>query len=237
MTARTRRPGLAPPPVAAPAGRGDDLRSWRFARVGQDVTIYPTARIVAPERLELGDAVIIDDFVFLAAGRRTVIGSFVHLAAFTSIAGGGECVIEDFAGLSGGVRIYTGNEDYHGGSLTNPTVPPPWRLPARSFVHIGRHVLIGANAVVLPGVTLGEGAVVGAGSVVKTSCAPWGIYAGAPARRVGERPRARILALERDLRAALYDRDGRYIPAARRARPAPCPAGAGPRTAARSRAP
>lgn len=188
-----------------------------FARAGQDVTIYPTARIVGPERLELGDAVIIDDFVFLAAGRRTVIGSFVHIAAFASIAGGGECVIGDFAGLSGGVRVYTGNEDYHGGCLTNPAVPPPWRLAQRSFVHIGRHVLVGANAVVLPGVTLGEGSVVGAGSVVKTDCEPWGVYAGAPARRVGTRPSERILALERDLRAALYDRQGRYIPAARRA--------------------
>jgi galactoside O-acetyltransferase len=188
-----------------------------FARVGQDVTIWPLAKIVTPEVISLGDAVIIDDFVFLMGGCRTTIGSFVHIAVSASIAGGGELVMEDFTGLSGGVRVYTGNEDYLGGSLTNPTVPFPYRQPVRSFVHVGKHAIVGANAVILPGVTIGEGAVVGAGAVVRADCEPWTIYAGNPARIVWTRPSEPMLELEARLRRDLYTPDGRYVPASRRA--------------------
>src|SRR5262245_12914002 len=110
---------------------GNQADSLPFARVGKDVTIWPFARIVGPESIAIGDSVIIDDFVWLAGGRSTVIGSFVHIASHTSIGGGGDFLMEDFAGLSGGVRVYTGNEDYLGGSLTNPAVPAPYRVPTR----------------------------------------------------------------------------------------------------------
>lgn len=59
-----------------------------FTSVGQDVIIWPMAKIVSPEVISVGDSVIIDDFVFLMGGKSTVIGSFVHIASFTSITGG-----------------------------------------------------------------------------------------------------------------------------------------------------
>jgi acetyltransferase-like isoleucine patch superfamily enzyme len=183
----------------------------RFANVGQDVMIWPLAKIVSPEAISIGDSVIIDDFVFLMGGTKVIIGSFVHIASFTSITGGGEFVMEDFSGLSGGVRVYTGNEDYSGGSLTNPAVPHPYRIPIRSFVHIKKHAIVGANTVILPGVTIGEGAAVGANSLVTKDCEPWMIYAGSPAKPLRVRPRGRILELEAQLRRELYDADGRYI--------------------------
>ena len=183
-----------------------------FAHVGQDVTIWPQAKIALPEAISIGDSVIIDDFVFLMGGTETTIGSFVHLASFSSITGGGDFVMEDFAGLSGGVRIYTGNEEYSGGCLTNPAVPAPYRLPTRSFVHIKKHAIVGANSVVLPGVLIGEGAVVGACSFVRKDCQPWTVYFGCPAKPLSiPRPRDKILELESQLRAALYDRSGNYI--------------------------
>jgi len=55
-------------------------------------------------------------------------------------------------------------------------------------ITIGDDVWIGANSVVTPGVTLATGTVVGAGSVVTASTDPYTIVAGAPARRIGERP-------------------------------------------------
>ena len=112
--------------------------------------------------------------------------------------------------------MYTGNEDYAGGSLTNPTVPHPYRLPVRSFVHIQKHVIVGANSVILPGVTIGQGAAVGANSLVAKDCDPWTIYAGSPAKPINRRPRERILELETQLRTQLYDRHGHYIPKAKR---------------------
>jgi acetyltransferase-like isoleucine patch superfamily enzyme len=184
----------------------------RLAHVGQDVMIWPMAKIVSPEVISLGDSVIIDDFVFLMGGAKTTIGSFVHIASFASITGGGEFVMEDFAGLSSGTRVFTGNEDYLGSCLTGPTVPFPYRIPIRSFVRIGKHAIVGANTVILPGVVIGEGAVVGANSLIKRDCKPWTVYVGSPARELRSRPRKRIIELEDQLRGKLYDAKGHYTP-------------------------
>lgn len=172
-----------------------------FLKCGRDVTIWPQAKIVQPEKISLGNHVIIDDFVFIVGGQGIEIGDYVHIASFASITGGGKLIMGDFSGLSSGVRICTGHEDYKGNYLTNPTVPPPYRHPERSFVRIGEHVVIGANAVVLSGITIGAGVAIGACSLILKDCEPWGIYAGVPAKRIGERPENRILELEIRLRA------------------------------------
>ena len=182
-----------------------------LAHVGKDVVIWPLAKLVSPGVISIGDSVIIDDFVFIMGGARTTIGSFVHIASFVSITGGGEFVMEDFAGISSGSRIFTGDDDYLGGSLTGPTVPPAYRSPIRSFVHVGKHAIIGANTVILPGVTVGEGAAIGANSLIKSNCEPWTVYVGSPARPIRERCRDIILDLEAQLRRDLYDAEGRFI--------------------------
>jgi acetyltransferase-like isoleucine patch superfamily enzyme len=187
-----------------------------FASIGADVTIWSGAKVVSPEIIDIGNSVIIDDFVFLMGGKRTRIGSFVHIGSFTSIAGGGELVMADFSGLSGGVRVYTGNEDYGGGCLTNPTVPAPYRNATRSFVKIEKHAIVGANSVILPGVVIGEGAAIGANSLVMKDCKPWTVYFGSPAKAIRTRPQEKILELEAQLRQDLYDLQGRYIPQAER---------------------
>lgn len=186
----------------------------KFARRGADVVIWPLAKIVSAETMSLGDSVIIDDFVFIVCGLKTNIGSFVHVASFVSITGGGELTVEDFAGISSGTRVFTGDDDYLGGSLTGPTVPLPYRVPIRSKVHIGKHAIIGANSVILPGVTIGEGAAIGAHSLVKHDCEPWTIYAGCPAKPIRPRPCEQMLELEAKLRRELYDNRGNYIPRA-----------------------
>jgi acetyltransferase-like isoleucine patch superfamily enzyme len=171
-----------------------------FRSVGSDVTVWEHARIIGAELISLGSHVIIDDFVMLMATEAMTVGDYVHIGAGTTVMGGGEFRMGDFAGLSGGVRVYTGNEDYLGGSLTNPTVPEPYRKPIRSFVHIGKHAIVGANSVILPGVEIGAGAAVGALSLVNKDLEPWTIYAGSPARPIKERPRERMLELEAELR-------------------------------------
>jgi maltose O-acetyltransferase len=54
-------------------------------------------------------------------------------------------------------------------------------------VLIGDRVWIGYGAIILPGITLGEGSVVGAGAVVTKDVAPFTIVAGNPARKIGDR--------------------------------------------------
>lgn len=168
-----------------------------FRRIGADVTVYRFARIIAPENIVLGSHIIIDDYVFIGAHRKLVLGNYVHIASQSSITGGGHVLIGDFSSVSSGARLISGPEDLAGGGLTNPTIPPDFRQPHRGRIIVEPHVLVGANAVVLPDVTIGEGAVVGAGAVVTRSLEPWGIYVGSPARRINTRPREALLASER----------------------------------------
>ncbi len=182
-----------------------------LAFCGADSMVYSRARILRPENIWLGHSSLVDDLVLLDGGAGTHIGDFSHLAAGGLYVGGGELAIGNFCGLSGGLRIYTGSDDFTGESMGNPTVPYPFRLPTRSFVRIGDHVQIGAGSVVLPGVTIGDGVAVGAASLVLHDCAPWTIYVGSPARPLRARPRERILALAARLRRVAYDDEGRYL--------------------------
>jgi maltose O-acetyltransferase len=61
----------------------------------------------------------------------------------------------------------------------------PQGEPVGRDVVIGDGVWLGARSMVLPGVTVGEGSVVSAGAVVTRDCRPFAIYAGVPARLVG----------------------------------------------------
>lgn len=63
-------------------------------------------------------------------------------------------------------------------------------------VIIGNRVWIGYRAIVLPGVTIGEGAVIGAGAVVTKNVEPFSIVAGNPARKIGERTQKLTYQLE-----------------------------------------
>lgn len=167
-----------------------------FRQVGRNVRIYAGAKILGAEFITLGDNVIIDDFVLIYARAPTIIGSHVHISSFCSLVGGGELRIGDFCSLSSGARVLTGTDDFHGGGLTNSTIPEAFRHVSRSYVHVGRHAMVGTNTVLLPGVSIGDGVAIGAGSVVTRALAPWGIYVGNPARRIRERPSEHVLAQE-----------------------------------------
>jgi acetyltransferase-like isoleucine patch superfamily enzyme len=178
-----------------------DVNTMGFASVGENVRIYDGAKIIGCEYIHIGSNVIIDDFVLIYATAPIVIGSYVHIASFTSISGGGEVVLGDFSTLSSGIRIVCGSDDFLGGGLTNSTIPALFRKVSRSFVRIGRHAIVGSNCVILPGVEIGEGCAIGAMTMVNKSLAAWGVYVGAPVRRLHERESETILRLEGDLLA------------------------------------
>lgn len=142
------------------------------------VKTFEFTKIIGIDNIKFGTDVLIDDFVMIYAKARMKIGSFVHIAAFSSITGGGECIMEDFTGLASGARIITGTDDFKDFGFGNPTVPEAYRNVKRGKVVVGRFSIIGANAVVLPNVTIGEGAMVAAGSVVTRDLEPWSVYAG-----------------------------------------------------------
>ena len=134
-------------------------------------------------------------------GPRTAVDSFVKIKP----AGGtGEVVIGADCNLNSGTVIYTGNGVRIGDGVliaANCTLAPtnhefgdigrPIReqgfQASRGGIVIEDDVWLGAGVVVLDGAVIGKGCVVGAGSVVRGTLEPYSIYAGVPARRVGER--------------------------------------------------
>lgn len=182
-----------------------ELIELGIGEVGNNVMVHETAQLVDIERIRLGSNVRIDPFCILsAAGGSITIRDYVHVAAFACIMGGAGVVMEDFSGVSQGVKLYSVSDDYSGASLTNPTVPR-YVSPIRGEIHLGRHAIVGAGSVVLPGCSLGEGVAVGALSLVTKSLSEWAIYAGIPARRVSER---HMFALELEGRLATDLDDG-----------------------------
>lgn len=182
-----------------------------FAACGQNVRIYDAARITQPQHIRLGSHVMIDDFVFLGPHEELTIGNYIHLSSHLSIVGGGKVYLSDFSGFSTGVRILSGTDDFSGAGLTNSTIPPEFRQVQRGAVWVGPHVAIGANVVILPGVCIGEGAAVVAGSVVSRDLPPWGLYGGWPARRIKPRAREPILEAQDALFARYGKPTRRYI--------------------------
>lgn len=160
-----------------------------LAASGVDVQISRDARLYGASRISIGSHVRIDAFTFISAGAPVTIGNYVHVAPFCSLSGKGGIILEDFSGLSGRVSIYTSSDDYSGRTMTNPTVPEEFKAIKDAQVRIGRHVIIGAGTVVLPGASIGEGSAVGALSLVSMPLPEWKIFSGNPVRLVGRRRR------------------------------------------------
>jgi len=177
----------------------DELLRMGFAYLGENVKIFKHTILVNCSNIYLGDGCQIDDFVHIIASNPVHIGRRVHIACFSSIAGGGEVILDDYCGLSAGCRLISGSEDFMGGGMTNPCIPEKYRKVFRSFIHIKKHAILGTNTIVHPGVTINEGAATGSASVVNKDLEAWGLYLGSPARRIKERPREKILALEKEL--------------------------------------
>jgi acetyltransferase-like isoleucine patch superfamily enzyme len=111
------------------------------------------------------------------------------------VIGGGGIELEDFTGVSHGARLFSAADDMAGSHMTRPTVPNEFRLLHSAPIKVKRHAVVGTGAVVFPGVTIGEGAIVGALSFVREDVPDWSIYAGIPAKRLGTR-KQNVLALE-----------------------------------------
>lgn len=170
-----------------------------FASVGENVFISGLASFYNCANISLGNNVRIDDFCVISAGEGGItIGSYVHIAVYSSLMGNALIKLEDYSGLSSRVSIYSSNDDYSGKYMTNPTVPQKYTNVSEAPVIVKRHVIIGAGSIILPGVTLHEGASVGALSLIKKDCEAFCTYFGLPAKKVGRRSK-RLLEVEKDL--------------------------------------
>jgi galactoside O-acetyltransferase len=177
-----------------------ELLGLGFAAVGEDVRVHPSCVLVGCERISLGSHVRIDPFCIVTVGSRLVIGDRVHLSGRVTIAGAGPIEISDHANVSHGATLLSSSDDFAAAAIAGPLVPAEFRHVDTRAVVVGRHAIIGAGSVLLPGAIVAEGATIGALSLVKHAVPEWTVNAGIPAKTVGRRDREGVLALERKLR-------------------------------------
>lgn len=183
----------------------NELRDFGLASYGRNVLISRKCSIYGADRIEIGDDVRIDDFCVLSAGNDGIkIDSYVHVAVYSLIIGRAAIRISAFANISSRVSIYSSSDDYSGAHMTNPMVSKNYTGVKHRPVNIGRHAIIGSGSIVLPGVNVDDGVAIGALSLVNKDCEAFGIYAGIPVKRKGERKRD-LLDLERDFLASRVD--------------------------------
>jgi acetyltransferase-like isoleucine patch superfamily enzyme len=174
----------------------EELKKFKYA--GKNVLVSSLASIHNPGNISIGDYSRIDDFCILSAGEGGItIGRNVHIAVYVSLIGKEKIQVDDFAGISSRTSVYSSNDDYSGNFMTGPTVDAQFTNVTHGSVHIGKHAVIGAGCVILPSVNIMEGAIVGALSLVKKDCESFGIYIGAPAKKVSTRSN-RLLKLEEE---------------------------------------
>ena len=82
--------------------------------------------------------------------------------------------------------------------MTNPTIEMKYKNVNEKSIIISKHVIVGTNSVVLPGVKIAEGCSVGAMSMVTKSTKPWNIYFGVSAKIIKKRSR-NLLKIENQL--------------------------------------
>jgi galactoside O-acetyltransferase len=163
-----------------------------FRKVGDDVRISDLSFISRPELIEIGDHVAIDMWVYIST--QATLGNYIHIAPSVSIIGGSSAtlVMEDFTNIGSGSRVVCASDDFLQG-LISPVVPIEHRTVINKPIVFKKYATLGVNCTVLPGVTLGEGSIVGANSVVTKDTEPWTIYAGSPAKPIKPRDSKRIL--------------------------------------------
>lgn len=127
--------------------------------IGATSSIHWRAEFYAPETIRIGDHCTIGDSVFLDGRSGLTIGDCVNFGSH--------------------VTIYTRQHDVDAPDFAEVGAP----------VVIEDHAWISSHSIVLPGVTIGEGAVVAAGAVVTRDVAPYTLVGGNPARFIRDRSR------------------------------------------------
>jgi putative colanic acid biosynthesis acetyltransferase WcaF len=129
------------------------------ARIGRQVVIRPSARVEIPWLLSVGDYSSIGDFAIVYNLGPIAIGRRVSISQYA--------------------HLCAGTHDFSRWSM--PLLRPP--------IVVGDDVWIAAEAFVGPGVSIGEGAILGARACAFRDVPPWTINVGQPARVLRQRPR------------------------------------------------
>ena len=156
-------------------------------RCALDAELYGPLIVLRPEMIEIQEGARIDGMVKLEGGQGLTIGKHVHVASHSHIGiGGGKVMIGDYAGLASGCKVLSGSNLPEGYAMS-AAAPRELQVVSRGMTIIGPRAFVGVNAVVMPGVTVNEGAVIGCGAVVTHDVPAWEVWAGVPAHKIGYR--------------------------------------------------
>lgn len=179
-----------------------------YKHLGRNVKIFSTAKIICPENISIGDETIIADFSFLyAVGKGIEIGNFCHVTEHAIIQAGGFVKLGDFVGLGPRTTILAASDDYEGnGFIGLALFGDKYRRTIFKDVIIEKHAHIGMCTTIMPGVTIGEGCSIGAGSLVTKSMPAWTICYGSPCKPIKPKPKERQLLMEKEFLEEYYGR-------------------------------
>jgi galactoside O-acetyltransferase len=169
------------------------MKNDNYKRIGEDVFISEESLIKRPHLCEIGSHNAIDNGVTIST--QLVMGDYIHIAPFVVVIGGekSKLILEDFTFIASGTKVVCGSEDYTGGGLIGPTIPEEYRKINYNTVKFERFAGCGVNCSIMPGVTLAEGSILGANSLLTKDTEPWTIYVGSPAKAVKLREKETIM--------------------------------------------
>ena len=151
----------------------EELQLLGFKSIGKGCCISRKACFYGIDRMTIGDNVRIDDFCIMSG--EITLGSNIHISAYVALYGSKGIIMEDFTGI------------FSGEYFIGPIHPIEKTKITGGTVIIKKFTQIGAHCIIMPSLTLEEGTVIGASSLVRHSTEPWGIYYGTPARFVRQR--------------------------------------------------
>lgn len=164
-----------------------ELRELGLKSYGKDVKLSRYTRIYSPEMISIGNNVRIDDFCILSG--KISIGSNVHISAFVALYGNMGITLEDYTGISPRTSIFSAMDDFSGDFLIGPIHDEEQTNVTGGEVILKRFSQIGAHCIVFPNITIGEGTIVGACSMVNKSLVSWSMCWGTPAIKHKQRKR------------------------------------------------
>jgi len=163
----------------------EELKTLGLKTYGNGVLISRYCRIYGAEEVSIGDNVRIDDFCILSG--KITLGNNIHISAYCALYGSYGIEFKDNSGCSARTTIYSAMDDFSGDYLVGPMQPKEYVRVSGGKVTIEKYVQIGANCIVFPNITIGEGAVIGALSLINKDISRWTINAGIPTKIIRNR--------------------------------------------------
>lgn len=163
----------------------------RLKSMGPGVLFDPGATILGPQNLSIGKLTCIGRRAILVANEGSIrIGKRCHIGSW--ILGHGGVEVGDYVG-AGNSSILSATDSHRGGyRMAGPMIPSNQRKIIKRKVVIEDDAFVGHFCTILPGVTIGEGAVVSPNSLVVSDVEPWTVVKGSPAVPFSRRKKVRF---------------------------------------------